>query len=68
MPTASKLREPEKQLGDFPETTAFERYAKRKSQMHSSAGLPRTDRSTPRTLEAQKVAIEGVYRLPHAIY
>ena len=23
---------------------------------------------TPRTLEAQKVAIEGVYRLPHAIY
>ena len=54
IPTASKLREPEKQLGDFPEMTAFERYAVKtseKANMHNRAGLPRTDPPTPRTLE-----------------
>ena len=53
------------------ETTAFERYAVKTSQkanMHNSAGLPRTDRPTPRPVEAQEVTTEGVYRLPHAIY
>ena len=51
--------------------TAFERYAVKtseKANMHNRAGLPRTDRPTPRTLEAQEVTAEGVYRLPHAIY
>ena len=65
------IREPENQLGDFPETTAFERYAVKtseKANMHNRAGLPRTDRPTPRTLEAQEVTTEGVYRLPHAVY
>ena len=32
IPTASKLREPERILGDFPETTAFERYAVKKAK------------------------------------
>ena len=67
IPTAS---EPENLLGDFPETTTFERYALKTSQkanMHNRAGLPRTDRPTPRTLEAQEVTTEGVYRLPHAV-
>ena len=72
IPTASELREPENEKGDFPETTAFERlYAVKiseKANMHNRAGLPRTDRPTPRTLEAQEVTAEGVYRLPHAIY
>ena len=70
-PTASVLREPENLRGDFPETTLFERYAVKTSQkanIHNSAGLPRTDRPTPRPLEAQEVTTEGVYRLPHAIY
>ena len=39
-----------------------------KANMHNRAGLPRTDLPTPRTLEAQEVTTEGVYRLPHAIY
>ena len=68
IPTASEPREPENQLRDFPETTAFERYAVKtseKANMHNRAGLPRTDRPTPRT---QEVTTEGVYRLPHAIY
>ena len=30
--TASELREPENELGDFPETTAFERYAVKTSE------------------------------------
>ena len=68
IPTASELREPEKELADFPETTAFERYAVKtseKANMHNRAG---TDQPTPRTLEAPEVTAEGVYRLPHAIY
>ena len=44
-------------LGDFPERTAFERYA---VNMHNRAGLPRTDLPTLRTLEAQEVTTEGV--------
>ena len=32
IPTASELREPEKILGDFPETTAFDRENEPKSQ------------------------------------
>ena len=32
IPAASELREPEKQRGDFPETTLFDRENKRKSQ------------------------------------
>ena len=61
------LRQPENKNGDFPETTAFERYVVRtseKANMLNRAGLPRP----PRTLEAQEVTTEGVYRLPHAIY
>ena len=53
---ASELREPENLLGDFPETTPFERYAVKtseKANMHNRAGLPQTDRPTLRTLEAQ---------------
>ena len=38
-----------------------------KANMHIHAGLPRTDRPTPRILEAQEVTTEGVYRLSHAI-
>ena len=39
VPAASELREPEKQKGDFPETTAFKRYAVKaseKANMHIS--------------------------------
>ena len=39
IPAALELREPEKQKGDFPETTAFERYAVKTSEkaiMHIS--------------------------------
>ena len=60
-----------KLLGDFPERTAFERYAVKtseKANMHNRAGLPRTDLPAPRTLKAQEVTTEGVRRLPHAIY
>ena len=60
-----------KNLGDFPERTAFERYAVKtseKANMHNHAGLPRTDLPTSGTLEAQEVTTEGVCRLPHAIY
>ena len=62
---ASELREPENKLGDFSETSAFERYACEKANIHNRAGA---DRPTPCTLEAQEVTTEGVYRLPHAIY
>ena len=58
-------------MGDFPETTEFDRYAVKtseKANMHNRAGLPRTDRPTLRTLGAQEVATEWVYRLQHAIY
>ena len=52
---------------DFPETTAFERYAVKTSEkatMHNyCAGLL----IGVYTLEAQEVTTEGVYRLPHAI-
>ena len=44
MPAASELREPEKLVGDFPETTAFERYAAKKAKKpiwKTSTGLPR---------------------------
>ena len=71
IPTASELREPEKILGDFPERTAFERYAVKtseKANIHNRAGLSRTDLPTPGTLEAQEVTTEGVRPLPHAIY
>ena len=42
IPEASELREPEKEKGDFPETTAFERYAVKtseKANMHNRTGL-----------------------------
>ena len=45
IPAALELREPEKQKGDFPETTAFERYAVKTSEkatMHISTGLTST--------------------------
>ena len=45
IPAASELREPEKQKGDFPETTVFERYAVKtseKANMHNSTGLTAT--------------------------
>ena len=64
-----ELREPG-ELGDFPETTAFERYTVKtheKANMHNHAGLSLPDRPTPRTLEAQEVTTEGVYRLPHSL-
>ena len=44
-PGASELREPENEKGDFPETTAFERYAVKtseKANMHISTGLTAT--------------------------
>ena len=57
--------------GDFPETTAFERYAVKtseKANMHNLTGLPRPDLLAPCTLGAQEVTTNGMYRLPHAIY
>ena len=45
IPTASELREPEKRKGEFPETTAFERYAVKTSEnanMHNSTWLTTT--------------------------
>ena len=71
MPAASELREPEKLVGDFPETTAFERYAAKKAKKpiwKTSTGLPRPGSLALCTLEAHEVTTNGVYRLPHAIY
>ena len=45
IPAASKLREPEKENGDFPETTVFERYAVKtseKANVHNRTGLTAT--------------------------
>ena len=45
IPTGSELREPENLLGDFPETTVFERYAVKtseKANMHNRTGLTAT--------------------------
>ena len=58
IPASSELCEPENQKGDFPETTAFERYAVKtseKANMHNSAGLPPPDPLALCTLEAQEV-------------
>ena len=68
IPAASELREPENKKVDFPETTAFERYAVKKTSMHNRAGLPRPHPLALCTSEAQKVTTKGVYRLPHANY
>ena len=45
IPADSELREPENLLGDFPETTSFERYAVKtseKANMHNRTGLTAT--------------------------
>ena len=58
-------------MGVFPETTAFERYAVKKSEkanMHIALGLLRPDPLALCTLEAQEVTTNGMYYLPHAIY
>ena len=62
---SSELREPEKVLGDFPETTAF---AVKTSEKANCTGLLRPNLLALCTLEAQEVTTNGVYRLPHAIY
>ena len=69
---ASELREPEKK-GDFPETTAFERYryavkTSEKANMNNRTGLSRPDPLALCTLGAQEVTTNGMYQLPHAIY
>ena len=54
--------------GDFPETTAFERYAVKTSEKANcliSLGLPRPDLLALCTLGAQEVTTNGMYRLPH---
>ena len=66
IPAASELREPEKQRGDFPETTAFESYAVSwKRQLYLG---PRPDPLALCTLETQEVTTKGLYRLPHKYY
>ena len=42
--------------------------ASEQANMQISTGLPRQDVLALRTLEAQEVSTEGVYRLPHAFY
>ena len=37
IPADSELREPEKRMGDFPEATAFERYAVKTSEKANNA-------------------------------
>ena len=67
---ASELRQPEKDNGDFPETTAFERYAvktSKKGNIHNHAGLPRSDPLTLCTLEAQEITMKAVYQLPRLL-
>ena len=54
-------------MGDFPETTAFEKYAVKTSEKgnkHNRTGLTALALCT---LEAQEVTTNGMYRLPHAI-
>ena len=40
IPADSELREPEKRMGDFPEATAFERYAVKTSENIRSLCVP----------------------------
>ena len=71
IPAASELRESENYNGDFPETTAFERYAVKTSEKGNciiALGLPRPDPLALCTFGAQEVTSKGIYRLPHAIY
>ena len=42
IPTVSELREPEKQKGDFPETTVFAVKTSEKANMHNRTGLTAT--------------------------
>ena len=65
IPTSSELREHVKQNGDFPETTAFQRYAVKNDNMHKSHQLPRPIRLLSVPCGGTRSNHEAVYRLPH---
>ena len=65
IPTSSELREHVKQNGDFPETTAFKRYAVKNDNMHKSHQLPRPIRLLSVPCGGTRSNHEAVYRLPH---
>ena len=63
--------EAQKFCGDFPETTAFERYAVKtseKANIHNLTGLTATWSARSVYFGAQEVTTNGMYQLPHAIY